>query len=170
MADVKPPDAESLRLELREAITAYHGQLTLLGQSLGLIITADTLLLAYGFAQRRSGILLLGSLLPIAMLVMYIDFMRSLVPISYVAINLEKKLSLHDAPLIGTYARTRQGMLPVLLGGIGSSDELRARGFVPKIPLRFLLKDPKSLLLLCAFVAQLCIFVVSITAYNYRFM
>jgi lipoprotein signal peptidase len=71
MKETEPPDAESLRLELREAITAFQNQLTLMAQSIGLIITADTLLLAYGFVQKRSGILLLASLLPIVMLVVF---------------------------------------------------------------------------------------------------
>jgi len=163
-------DAESRRLELREAISAFHSQLAMLVQSLGIVITADVLLLAYGFTQRRSAILLLASLLPIAMLVMFLETMTILVPISYVAIKLERSLSLQEAPFIETYAQSRQGLFPTLLDGAKNLDDLKAQGFVPKIPLRSLLKDRKTALLVAAFVAQLCLFVISLTVYHYRFL
>ena len=86
------PDDESKRLELREAITAFHSQLAMLVQALGIVITADVVLLAYGFTQRRSAIFLLASLLPIAMLVMFLETMTFLVPITYVALKLERSL------------------------------------------------------------------------------
>jgi hypothetical protein len=170
MAAPEPPDPESLRLELRETITAFHSQITFMTQALGIMITANVLLLAYGFAQRRSGILLLASLTPIAMLVLFIEVMTVLVPISYVAVELERKLQLRDAPLIGTYAQSRQGILPALLESIEDPDALKARGFIPRIPVRFLLKDRKSLLLLISFVVQFCLFMISVTVYHYQFM
>jgi len=88
-------EPESRRLELREAITAFHSQLAMLVQALGIVITADALLLAYGFTQKLSIILLLASLLPIAMVVMFLETMTVLVPITYVAVKLERSLSLH---------------------------------------------------------------------------
>ena len=113
-------DAESRRLELREAITAFHSQLMMLVQSLGIVITADVLLLAYGFTQKLAAILLLASLLPIAMLVMFVETMTVLVPIVYVAIKLERSLSLHEAPFIETYAQSQQGVFPALFHGASS--------------------------------------------------
>jgi hypothetical protein len=170
MAGPKSPDNESLRLELKEAITAFHAGITLMAQSLGILITANILLLAYGFSQRRSGILLIASLTPVAMFVLYIDILATLVPISYVAVTLEKKLSLQDAPLIGTYAKSRQGLVPALFSDIDKPEVLAARGFVPNIPFRFLVRDLKSLLILLSFVLQICLFAVSIIVFDYPFM
>ncbi|HEY1347394.1 MAG TPA: hypothetical protein VGF54_20595 [Streptosporangiaceae bacterium] len=164
------PDDESKRLELREAITAFHSQLAMLVQALGIVITADVVLLAYGFTQRRSAIFLLASLLPIAMLVMFLETMTFLVPITYVALKLERSLSLHEAPFIGTYVQSRQGLFPTLFHGGENPDELKTQHFVPKIPFRALLKDRRSALLVASFVAQFCLFVISITVYHYRFL
>ena len=110
-------DAESRRLELKEAITAFHSQLAMLVQSIGIVITADVLLLAYGFTQKLSAILLLASLLPVAMLIMFLETMTVLVPITYVAIKLERSLSLQEAPFIETYAQSQQGLFPTLFDG-----------------------------------------------------
>ena len=163
-------DAESRRLELKEAITAFHSQLAMLVQSIGIVITADVLLLAYGFTQKLSAILLLASLLPIAMLIMFLETMTVLVPITYVAIKLERSLSLQEAPFIETYAQSQQGLFPTLFDGAKNVDALKAQGFAPKIPLQSLLKDRKTALLVAAFTAQLCIFVISVTVYHYRFL
>jgi hypothetical protein len=170
MADIESPDNESLRLELKEAITGFNAQISLIAQSLGFLIAADVLLLGYGFAQRRGVILLLASLLPIAMFAVLVDLMTSMIPMSYVAINLERRLSLRDTPLIGTYVKSCQGIIQAVLGDIDNWDHLRVEGLVPKIRFEFLLRDRKTLLLLGAFIVQLCLFAVSITAYHYQFM
>ena len=47
MADVESPDTESLRLELKEAITGFNAQLSLIAQSLGFMIAADVVLLGW---------------------------------------------------------------------------------------------------------------------------
>jgi hypothetical protein len=170
MTDTESPDTESLRLELKEAIAGFNAQLSLIAQSLGFLIAADVVILGYGFAQRRSIILLLASLIPIIMLVVLIDLMTSMIPMSYVAINLERRLSLQDWPLIGTYTKSCQGIIQAVLGDIENWDNLKVHGLVPRIRFRFLLNDRKTLLLLGAFFAQLCLFVVSTTVYHYQFM
>ena len=170
MTGQESSNTESRQLELREAITAFHSQLAMLVQSLGIVITADVLLLAYGFTQKLSAILLLASLLPIAMLVMFLEGMTVLVPITYVAIKLERSLSLHEAPFIETYAQSQQGVFPALFDGARDIDALKAQGFAPKIRLRSLLRDRKAALMVTASVVQLCIFVISITVYHYRFL
>ena len=170
MTGQESSNAESRQLELREAITAFHSQLAMLVQALGIVITADALLLAYGFTQKLSAILLLASLLPIAMLVMFLETMTVLVPITYVAVKLERSLSLHEAPFIETYTQSRQGLFPLLFDGAKDIDALKDQGFTPKIPFRYLLRDRKTALLVAASIVQLCIFVISITVYHYRFL
>jgi hypothetical protein len=168
MPDLKRPDSESLRLELQEAITTFRHQTGLLIQALGFILTADSVLLAYGFAQRQSGVLLVASLMPIALLIVLIQFMVGLVPICYVAIKLERKLSLREEPhlaLVATFVQTRDDLPFSSLENIENAD-------VPKVhdSVLVVLKSRKSLILLCAFAVQLCLVVISITVFHYRFM
>ena len=75
-------DAESLRLELQDATTAFRHQLALLIQAFGVLVTADSALVAYGFTQRQSGILLVASGVPIFILMIYFGIMAGLTPIA----------------------------------------------------------------------------------------
>lgn len=109
MADKTPSD-ESLRLELQEAIATFRHQIVQLVQALGFSITANSVLLVYGFSQRLAAVLLAASLVPIATLFIYIQIMTGLLPICYVAIRLELKLSLRQDPFIGTWARMRKDL------------------------------------------------------------
>ena len=143
----------------------------LMMQSLGIFVTADTLLLAYGFAQRRSGILFLASLMPLGMLFVYNELMASVAPISHVATKLEQILSLHEAPLITTFIYARHGrILSSLLSNMEGSYDSTTHRFAKRVPVRLLLKERISRALLLAFVAQLCLFIVSLTLSQYRFM
>ena len=110
MSGAATPSAESLRLELQEAIATFRHQIVLLVQALSFIVAADPVLLGYGFAQKIAGILYVASLLPLGGLFIYIHIMTGLVRICYVAIRLEWKLSLHEDPLIGTWAKTRKDL------------------------------------------------------------
>jgi hypothetical protein len=83
MSDPQLPDAESLRLELQEAIITFRHQNAQLFQALGVIVTADAALLGYGFAQKLSVVLLVASLMPLAALSVYSTIMAWLVPICY---------------------------------------------------------------------------------------
>ena len=170
MADARQPDTESLRLELKEAITAFNAQLSLIAQSLGFLIAADVVLLGYGFAQRRSAIFLLACLLPVTMLIVLIELATSMMPMAYVATRLERKLLLQDAPLIGTYLKSCKGILRAAIGDIQHLNDIEAHGFVPRIRFRFLLNDGRAILAIAAFIVQFCIFIVSVTVYHYPFM
>lgn len=93
MPDLQPADPESLRPELQEAITTFRHQLGLLIQVLGVVVTADSALIAYGFAQKKSGIFLAASLMPLATAIIYFAVITGLIPIAYVILRLEKRLS-----------------------------------------------------------------------------
>lgn len=171
MTNQIPPDAESLRLELAEAISTFRQQLGRLTQAIGFIVTADSVLLAYGFSQRESGILLIGSLMPILAILLYLQFLRSSTPIIYVAIALEQRLRLTEAPLIGTYARF--GFKPInslIVGAEKNMTDDAVRDSVLALTYRDWLVRPVALALYCIFCAQFVLFLVSITAYSYRFM
>ena len=106
MANLPDSEAQSLRLELQEAIVTFRHQISLLVQISGFMATADSVLIAYGFSQRVSGILLVASAMPVIMLVSYVEVMHSARPLIYVAMALEQKLQLRDAPLAALYAKT----------------------------------------------------------------
>ncbi len=106
MANLPDSEAQSLRLELQEAIVTFRHQISLLVQISGFMATADSVLIAYGFSQRVSGILLVASAMPVIMLVSYVEVMHSTRPLIYVAMALEQKLQLRDAPLAALYAKT----------------------------------------------------------------
>ena len=168
MANAQAPSPESLRLELQEAITTFRHQNTQLFQALGVIVTADALLLGYGFSQRLSSVLLVASAMPLAALSAYITIMSTLVPVCYVAKRLEHKLSLQDAPLIGTWAKIRRDLTRALSDFEDLEDlETRKRLSVP--PWHFLW-NTASLSLLAIFALQIGLVAISFFGYHFHFM
>jgi hypothetical protein len=175
MADAKAPSVESLRLELQEAITTFRHQNVQLIQALGVIVTADSVLLGYGFAQKLSSVLLVASLMPLAALSVYNTIMTALVPICYVAKELEKKLSLYDVPLIGTWVKTRDD----LDRAVNAFDRLKQqkepgrqkqRRPRPNVSRWFFLVNPTSWALLAAFAVQIGLVIISLFVYHFHFM
>jgi hypothetical protein len=170
MTSQRLPSDESLRLELQEAITTYRHQIVLLSQSLGITVTADSILLGYGFAQRLSSVLLVASLMPLAALFIYIQIATGLIPISYVAMRLEWKLSLREAPFIGTWARMRDDLPFSSLVNIGDLEDPKIRESMLHVPPWFFFRGVKTWILLLAFTLQLGLVLISLTVYHYRFM
>jgi hypothetical protein len=167
MADTTAPSPESLRLELQEAITTFRHQNAQLIQALGVIVTADSVLLGYGFAQRKSIILLVASLMPLAALLVYVNQMTGLVPICYVARKLEEELSLDEVPLIKTWVKTRSD-LPAALSEFEDRERGQAALNVPRS--RYFWGNRTSQSLLGAFAAQIGLVVISLFVYHFHFM
>jgi hypothetical protein len=165
-AQTSSPEPESLRLELQEAITTFRHQWSQLMQSLGIIITAYFALLSYGFARKLAVVLLVASLMPLAALSSYIQTMTSLVPICYVAIELEKKLSLHDVPFIGTWVK-RRGDLPA---AIDKFAEAKAQNSAFNVPASYFLKNLMSLRILAFSAVEIGLTIIIIFVYNFRFL
>jgi hypothetical protein len=165
-----PPDEESLRLELKEAITAFREQAGHMTQGIGFTVAADSALLAYGFSQRISGILLIASVMPILALFVFFLFRHVTTPSVYVAIVLERQLRLESAPLMATHARKFFKQVYELVANSKDpadksvSDSVLARSYRDSI------KHPIPCALYCISVAQLLVFAISMTASDYRFM
>jgi hypothetical protein len=106
MTSERRADPDSLRLELQEATATFRHQVTILTQGFGVIATADSALLAYGFTQKDSGIFLVASMMPIILLIIYFANINGLISIAYVAMRLEKKLALNEESLITTWVLT----------------------------------------------------------------
>jgi len=171
MPDLQPPDPESLRLELQEAIITFRHQNAQLIQALGVIVTADAALLGYGFAQKLSIVLLVASLMPLAALSVYSTIMAWLVPICHVATKLEEKLSLDDyVPFIGTWVKTRSDLSSVLSDFAPSKDR-EIRNSTLNVPRsRYFKTNRTSQALLAAFAAQIGLVVISLFVYHFHFM
>jgi hypothetical protein len=170
MSDLQAPDAESLRLELQEAIVTLRHQLALLTQAFGIVVTADAALVAYGFAQRKSGILLVASLLPLFLLMLFFEVMTNLTPVVYVATRLEHKLSLHGEPLIRTLVLVRDDIPPASSEVIGKLSDPKLRRSMWWTLSWHVLKSRKSAALLYMFIIQFSIFWITLAVYHYRFM
>jgi hypothetical protein len=166
----KTPSDESLRLELQEAIATFRHQIVQLVQALGFSITANSVLLVYGFSQRLAAVLLAASLVPIATLFIYIQIMTGLLPICYVAIRLELKLSLRQDPFIGTWARMRKDLPFSSLANLTDLEDPNIRDSMLNVSPWYFLGSLKSLALLGAFVIQLGLVIISMSVYNYHFM
>lgn len=157
------PDAESLRLEVQEALITYRHHTSLVAQAFGFVIAADSALLAYGFAQKVSGTLLIASFMPIVMLLAYVAIMDGALAAAYAAIKLEEKLSLPKEGFAKLYFRIRDPSF------LSKFLDMRIEELNKKLHSDNL-KNPLSIMLCGVFVIQLCLFVLSIVIYHYRFM
>lgn len=162
-------DAEALRVELQEALETLRTQASLLIQAFGVILTADSVLLAYGFAQKKSAILLVASLMPVAVFVIYFAIIAGYIPVAYVALRIEQRLHLDDA-LMGTWLRQRYDLPFHKIFPFESVTEPRVRDELLRPPWYLLRGDPKGLFLFGAFLVQFAIFWVSLSVYHYHFM
>lgn len=170
MTDPTKPDAESLRLELQQAIITIRQQYSLLTQIFGIIATADSILLAYGFTQRVSSVILVASFMPIIMLISSVVIGSMTVPVVYVGATLEHRLKLVDTPLVAMsvpgYAR---GIFAT--GGQRTiMTETEIRESILSVSLRSFLTNQAAYILYATFTVQIFLFLISLIVYNYRFM
>jgi hypothetical protein len=170
VAGIPSPDSESRRLELQEAIATFRHQTALGTQAAGIILTADSLLIAYGFAQRVSGILLIASLMPLLVQAVSVVLLDASLPFIYTALVLEQELGLKTAPLVGIFTRK---LLKPVNSVVADCDDLSDSAVcdaVLGIPWRAWLRGRTAMAYYCAFGAQFLLFVVSLAIYDYRFM
>ena len=106
-----------------------------------------------------------ASLMPLAALSSYITTMTSLVPICYVAIELEKRLSLHDVPFIETWVKSR-GDLPA---AIENFTDAKAQKSALKASLYFL-TNLASLTILAFSALEIGVIIVIIFVYHFHFL
>jgi hypothetical protein len=170
MANLPDPEAESLRLELQEAVKMYRHQTSLLVQISGFIVAADSILIAYGFSQRVSGILLVASIMPVIMLASYVEIMNLNLPSIYVAMALEQRLQLHETSLITLYAKK---YAPAIFTGPNKITDMmdpEARESVLGAPRLSWLPNRAGYILSLIFILQIGLFLISLLVYHYRFM
>jgi hypothetical protein len=164
----EPPHAESLRLELQEAIVTFRHQTSIMTQALGYIVAADAILVAYGFSQREAGVLLVASLMPIFNLLIFVEVLKHGAPIAYVAMRLERKLMPGEQALATTYATTLTPIYNYLKATLDNQTDSVYP--VIHLPRWCWVKSRITIGLACVFVGQLALFLIGLTVYHYRFM
>jgi hypothetical protein len=170
MPDSQPADPESLRLELQEAIVTFRNQIGLLTQIFGIVITADSALIAYAFSQKKSGIFLVASLMPFATGIVYFAITSGLIAIAYIIIRLEKKLLLGEDAFMTTWILARRDLPFRSMLSIEDLGKPEVRNSVLQSQPLYLLTDPKMLTLVGVFALQLVVFVLSLVVYHYPLM
>jgi hypothetical protein len=99
-------DNESLRMELQEALVTYRQWASQLTQVAGIFVAADVVLVSYGFSQRLAAILLVASIVPMLILVMYMVIGSVNRPIVNLVLRIERKLLIQEDSLGAVLAQT----------------------------------------------------------------
>jgi hypothetical protein len=169
MDSQETPDAESLRLELQEALTTYRHWTTQAIQIAGIMITADALLITFGFSQRLAGVLFLASAMPISVVLVYVMIYSGTAPIIILAMRLERRLQFHGDSLAVTFARIH---LKPLMAGRVSVETPDTEGLLnlDKNPSRRWLWQRVPIVLYAVTMIQIGLAILSLTVYHYRFM
>jgi hypothetical protein len=165
------PDNESLRLELQEAIAMVRHWSSLLTQATGFLTTADVVLISYGFAQKIAGILLLASVLPMTLLVIF-AVVRSMVNrLTSLILRIERRLRIREDSLGATFA-AHPALRPIGIayGDIEKLDDEKVRELNLSSSNWHWLRGPLFIVLYIAIASQLSLFVVALTVFHHRFM
>jgi len=171
MENEESGDVDTMRLQLQQAIEGLRQQQTHVVQASGFFITADVLLLTYGFSQRNASGLLAASLTPVAMLVATWLILTTGLPYAYVAIRLERELLPNWTPLVATIMKMRQPAvykrLDVALG-IDDAGGWEEAARVARRSGTGIFRSAMSWLLLAWFLVQVVIFIVALIILDYQ--
>ncbi len=164
-------DNESLRLELQEAIVTIRHWYSLLIQTAGFMITADVVLISYGFAQKLAGILLLASALPIGIFFIYSIVGGAMVtPLVILVQRIERKLLVGEDSLGATFKSSLGRLIGADLSDTEHARDEKVRKPSPISSRWQWLWSPVPMMLYMATATQLGIFVLALAVFHYRFM
>ena len=171
MATREAPDNESLRLELQEAIVSYRQWASQLTQIAGFTATGDVLLISYGFSQKLAAILLFASAFPVVILAMYLFIGSINIPLIGLMLRIERKLLIReDASLGAMFLRDQQRSVAPAVGAIEELSDEEMHRLNLSLSRRKWIWTPVPVILYIATIAQVGIFVLSLTVFDYRFM
>jgi hypothetical protein len=159
------PDPVSLRLELQEALVTVRHWQTQRIQTTGFIVAGNVILLAYGFSQKRAGIFLVGSTLPIILLMVYTLTMSVSAPLITLAIKLERDLRIRRHSLAVTYARSHLWLADFDIENLNDRE-------VQKLTLekRRWFFNSAAVILYIVGIGQIVLGILCLTIYHYRLM
>jgi hypothetical protein len=164
------PDNESLRLELQEAIGTFRHWTAQLTQTAGFTATGDVLLLSYGFSQKLAAILLFASAFPIVILLLYLYIGSINIPLISLILRIERKLLIRDYSLGATYLRVQLRSMAPVLGTIEELNDEEVHRLNLGLSMSRWLWTPVPIVLYTATIAQVGLFMLSLTVFHYRFM
>jgi hypothetical protein len=164
------PDNESLRLELQEATVTLRHWVSQLTQTASFIATGDILLLSYGFSQRVAVILLFASAFPMVILLIYLlvgSINNSLVSL---ILRGERKLLIREDSLGATFLQVRLRSAAPAPSDIEKLSNEEIRHLKIDLSGSQWLRAPLPIIFCTATIAQVGLFVLSLTIFHYRFM
>jgi hypothetical protein len=170
MVAPETPDPESLRLELQEAIITVRHWSSNLIQTTGFIVTANAVLISYGFAQKLAGILLLASALPMGLLLIFLVIGSMVSPLVSLVLKIERSLLIQEDSLGAALARTNLRPSGFIFGDIEKLDDEKVRELNLSGSRWHWLWRPVPIFLYTATAVQLCLFVLALTVFHYQFM
>jgi hypothetical protein len=163
------PDADSLRLELQEALATFRNWVGQTAQAFGILATGDALLVTYGFSQRLAAILFLGSILPIGAMLLYIQIMPVSARLVSLAVRIERKLSLEESLALTVTPAHFRTAVSRMANVVGLSYE-EFLDLDEESSKRHWLKGPIPTLLYATAAIQVALAVLGLTVYGYKFM
>ena len=165
------PSNESLRLELQEAIAMVRHWTSLVVQATGFITTVDVVLISYGFAQKLAGIILLATVFPISLLIIFIVTSSMGRPLISLIVRIERKLLVREDSLGATLA-AHPAIRPIGIayGDIEKLDDEKVREIDLSSSTWRWLGRPIPIILYTIIASQLGLFVVALTVFHHRFM
>jgi hypothetical protein len=164
------PDSESLRLELQEALVTFRHWNTQLTQIVGFAATGDVLLLSYGFSQRLAAILLFAGAFPVIVLLLYLYIGSINIPLMSLILRIERRLRIREDSLGATYLRVQLPSMTPVPGPIEELNDEAVHRLNLSLSVSHWLWTPVPIVLYTATIAQVGIFVLSLTVFHYRFM
>jgi uncharacterized membrane protein (DUF106 family) len=140
-------------------------------QVAGFLIAGDVILLSYGFSQKVAAILLLASVAPMIILAMYLIILSVAGPLVGLILRLERKLLIREDSLGTTYLRSHMRSIAASLGDIENLNDEQIRNLNLNTVKGHLGRKKLIPIILCAAtIAQVGLFVLSLTVYHYRFL
>jgi hypothetical protein len=160
-------DRETLRIQMQQSIETIRHLTSLFVQAIGFFTASNVLLLGYGLTQRKSGAILVAALMPLAVLSAQAIIYRNAVPIGYVALRCERKLTPGEVTLAITYLRTQYNSLYVRLISIMEMEPEAQLTALRTTRMPFL-RSSFNLWYFSGAIAQLVVFVLAQTVFNYH--
>lgn len=164
------PDSESLRLELQEAIVTFRHRTSQLIQMAGFIATGDVLLISYGFSQKLAAILLLASVFPVVILLLYLLLGSANISLINLMLKIERKLLIREDSLAAMFLQDHLDSVARTDRAIEELSDEEVRRLNLSLSRRKWIRTPVPIVLYAATIAQVGIFVLSLTVFDYRFM
>jgi hypothetical protein len=100
-------DQSTLHLQLQQAFEGFRFQIGLLVQFWGFLIAIDALFIGYAFSEGKALFLLLGTAVPVIMVVAGWGVLAYSAPYALAAVRLERRLLSAGDGVMGTYLRMR---------------------------------------------------------------